>query len=141
MSKTLISFDFGTQSIGLAVGQTVTRTATELKPIKARDGIPNWEDVASVLKEWKPDYLVVGLPINMDGSDSEMSKRARKFSNRLRAKFKLPVELADERLSTYSAKNEAMDRRQTLDFKKNPVDSIAARLILESWFEENKPQK
>jgi len=141
MPKTLISFDFGTQSIGLAVGQTVTRTATELKPIKARDGIPNWENVESTLKEWQPDFLVVGLPLNMDGSDSEMSKRARKFSNRLRAKFKLPVELVDERLSTYSAKNEAMDRMQTLDFKKNPVDSIAARLILESWFAENKSEK
>ncbi|GAB1265863.1 Holliday junction resolvase RuvX [Aurantivibrio infirmus] len=137
MSKTLIAFDFGTQSIGLAVGQTITSTATELTPIKARDGIPNWENVEKILREWEPDNLVVGLPLNMDGSDSEMSKRARKFSNRLREKYKLPVELIDERLSTYSAKNEAMDRRQTLDFSKNPVDSIAARLILESWFEKN----
>ncbi|MGI1679329.1 MAG: Holliday junction resolvase RuvX [Cellvibrionaceae bacterium] len=137
MAKTLIAFDFGTQSIGVAVGQTITQTASELPPIKARDGIPNWDIVSKLLQEWKPELLIVGLPLNMDGSESELAKRSQKFANRLRAKFKIEVTQMDERLSTYSAKEEAMDRRQTLDFSKNPVDSIAARLILESWFTEN----
>jgi len=137
MAKTLIAFDFGTQSIGVAVGQTVTRTASELKPIKARDGIPNWEVMTQLINEWKPDLIVVGLPLNMDGTESELAKRSRKFGNRLRERFKIEVVPMDERLSTYSAKEEAMDRRQRLDFAKNPVDSIAARLILESWYTEN----
>ncbi len=137
MAKILIAFDFGTQSIGVAVGQTITHTANELKPIKARDGIPNWEVMAQLINEWQPDLLIVGLPLNMDGTESELAKRSRKFGNRLRERFKIEVVQMDERLSTYSAKEEAMDRRQTLDFSKNPVDSIAARLILESWFLEN----
>lgn len=131
--KTILAFDFGTASIGVAVGQTVSGTATELPPLKARDGIPNPDALQKILNDWQPDLLVVGLPLNMDGSDSELARRAKKFGNRLRESVKVPVEWMDERLSTFAAKGEAMERGQTLDFKKNPVDSIAARLILESW--------
>ncbi|MGH1471916.1 MAG: Holliday junction resolvase RuvX [Cellvibrionaceae bacterium] len=141
MTKTIIAFDFGTQSIGVAVGQTLTKTASELTPIKARDGIPNWETMEKLINEWQPNLLVVGLPLNMDGTESELAKRSKKFGNRLRERYKINVVQMDERLSTYSAKEEAMDRRQTLDFSKNPVDSIAARLILESWFTENQSLK
>lgn len=141
MAKTIIAFDFGTQSIGVAVGQTVTQTATELSPLKARDGIPNWEVMAELIKEWQPDLLLVGLPLNMDGTESTLATRSKKFANRLRERFKIDVENMDERLSTFSAKEEAMERRQRLDFAKNPVDSIAARLILESWFTENNSQQ
>jgi len=136
--KSLLAFDYGTQSIGVAIGQTVTGTATELTPIKSKDGIPNWETLEKLLSEWKPDLVVVGLPLNMDGTDSELAARARKFGNRLHGRFGIAVEMMDERLSTIAAKEEAMERRQTLDFKKNPVDSIAARLILESWMRERE---
>ena len=136
MPNTILAFDFGTQSIGVAVGQTVSKTATELAPIKAKDGIPNWDLMQKLLAEWQPDLLVVGLPLNMDGTTSELAQRATKFANRLTGRFQIKSEMMDERLSTFLAKEEAMERRQKLNFQKNPVDSIAARLILESWFNE-----
>ncbi|GAB1255685.1 Holliday junction resolvase RuvX [Aurantivibrio plasticivorans] len=140
MPTTLLSFDYGTQSIGVAVGQAITQTASELKPLKANDGVPNWNAVGELIQQWQPDLLIIGLPLNMDGSESELAARARKFANRLNGRFHIKTHLMDERLSTYEAKEEAMARRQTLDFKKNPVDSIAARLILESWFHEQSKQ-
>jgi len=134
--QTLLAFDYGTKSIGVAAGQTVTKTATELPVLKARDGIPDWNEVEKLINEWQPGLVVVGLPLNMDESDSEFGARAKKFANRLHGRFGVAVELMDERLSTFDAKQVAMERGQTLDFAKYPVDSIAARLILESWFNQ-----
>ncbi|MCW8195458.1 Holliday junction resolvase RuvX [Proteobacteria bacterium 005FR1] len=138
MPDTILAFDYGTQNIGAAVGQTLTRTADELTPLKAKDGIPSWDIIAKLLSEWKPDLLLVGLPLNMDGSESELAVRARKFGNRLHGRFGLRVEMVDERLSTFTAKGEAMERGHRRNYGEKPVDSIAARLILESWFERER---
>lgn len=135
MSETVIAFDFGTNSIGCAVGQSITGTAQGLSSFKARDGIPKWEDIGKLLQEWKPDILVVGLPLNMDGTEQPLTQRARKFANRLNGRFNLPVELQDERLTTVEAKAEIFSRGGYKALKKDKVDSISACLILESWFE------
>lgn len=140
MPKTILAFDYGTQNIGVAVGQEFSATAQELPPLKARDGVPDWNQVAGLLAEWQPDLLVVGLPLNMDGSDSEFAQRARKFANRLHGRFGMPIEMMDERLSTFSAKGEAMARGHGGNYREAPVDSIAARLILESWFNQKPHQ-
>ena len=137
MTQTLIAFDFGTQNIGVAYGQTLTSTARELPAIKAKDGIPNWLDIERLLQQWQPSLLLVGLPLNMDGSESELAARARKFGNRLHGRFGTRVALWDERLSTREAKAEAQARGHKGHYKTDPVDSIAARLILESWLNEN----
>ncbi len=136
MSKTYLAFDYGTRNIGLASGQSVTRTAVERPALKAKDGVPNWQEVEALLKEWKPDLVIVGLPLNMDDSESELAARARKFGQRLHGRFGVAVEMVDERLSSYEAKGEVMAKGGSRDYGKNPVDSIAARLILESWFNE-----
>lgn len=136
MPDTLLAFDFGTRNIGVAYGQTVTGTATELNPLPARDGIPNWDDISRLLDEWQPSLVVVGLPLNMDGTASELSQRARKFGNRLHGRFGIMVEMVDERLTTREAKEEASSRGHRGNYADNPVDSIAARLILESWFNQ-----
>lgn len=135
MSETVIAFDFGTNSIGCAVGQSITGTAQGLSAFKARDGIPKWEEIGKLLQEWKPDILVVGLPLNMDGTEQPLTQRARKFANRLNGRFNLPVELQDERLTTVEAKAEIFSRGGYKALKKDKVDSISACLILESWFE------
>lgn len=137
MNQTALAFDFGTLNIGVAYGQTLTQTATELSGLKARDGIPNWDEIEKLLHEWQPTKLLVGLPLNMDGSDSELSQRARKFGNRLHGRFGLPVEMVDERLTTREAKAEAQERGHKGNYGKNPIDAIAARLILESWLNDN----
>lgn len=135
MIKTLLAFDYGTRNIGVASGQTLTCSATEKSPLKANDGVPDWVQVERLLQEWKPDLVLVGLPLNMDGSESELSARARKFSNRLHGRFGVKVELVDERLTSFAAKGEVMERGGSRDYRNNPVDSIAARLILETWLQ------
>lgn len=135
--KTLLAFDYGTKNIGVASGQTITHSANAQPQLKAKDGIPDWSQIERLLKEWQPDLVLVGLPLNMDGSESELSVRARKFANRLHGRFGVQVEMVDERLSSFEAKGEVMERGGSRHYKQNPVDSIAARLILESWFEQN----
>ena len=129
---TALAFDYGTRHLGLAIGQTLTGTANPLSPLKCRDGVPNWEEVAAVLAEWKPDLLVVGLPLNMDGSESEMSRRAKKFANRLHGRFGLQVNCVDERLTSFEAKSRvapgSAERHQG-----GAIDSLAAVVILEAW--------
>ena len=133
--KNLLGFDFGTAQIGIATGQTVTSTATSLAIITARDGIPDWRALGEIINEWQPDLIVVGLPLNMDGSESELSRRARKFARRLHGRFNIDTLMMDERLSSREAKA-AYRRLGKRDLDK--VDHIAAALILQSWL--NHPQ-
>ncbi|MDG6478259.1 Holliday junction resolvase RuvX [Glaesserella parasuis] len=136
MSQTVLAFDFGTNSIGCAVGQSITGTAQGLSAFKAQDGIPNWEQIGKVIAQWQPDLLVIGLPLNMDGTEQPLTQRAKKFANRLNGRFNLPVELQDERLTTVEAKSEIFARGGFKALKKGKVDAISACLILESWFEQ-----
>jgi putative Holliday junction resolvase len=125
----VIAFDYGLKRIGVAVGNSLTRTASALDPLPARDGVPDWERVADLLSRWKPARIVVGLPLNMDDSPSEMSARAERFARRLEGRFRIPCALMDERLSTFEARGliaEAGSRASR--------DSVAACLVLESWF-------
>lgn len=129
----VLAFDYGTRHIGVAVGQSVTGNAAPLPVLAARDGIPRWEQVAALIDEWQPQRLVVGLPLNMDGSESELAVRARKFASRLHGRFGRPVILWDERLSSFEAKGHLLDRGRR-DFRGSGVDSLSAVVILESWF-------
>ncbi len=132
----ILAFDFGTSRIGLAVGQSITGTATALSPVAAKDGVPDWQKLTALVEEWQPEAFVVGLPLNMDGSLCEMSFRARKFANRLHDRFQRPSYLMDERLTSHEAKGIHLERGGKADFKANSVDGLAAQLILESWFRE-----
>ena len=131
-SKTLIAFDFGEKRIGTAIGQTVTRTATPLETIPVRRSRPDWNAIDRLIGAWKPDALVVGLPLNMDGTPQWITDRARRFANRLRARSGLPVHFADERLST----REAWTRLIESGSRDGP-DPVAAQVILEGWFAEH----
>lgn len=134
---TIIAFDFGTASIGAAIGQDITKTANPLCSFKARDGIPNWQSIEKVLNDWQPDYLVVGLPLNMDGTEQTLTARARKFANRLHGMFGYQVHLQDERLSTVEAKSHIFASRGYRALEKGHVDATSAIIILESWFANN----
>lgn len=125
-NETVMAFDFGLGKIGVAVGQSVTGTATPVMIIRAKEGTPDWAVVERLIKEWGPGQLVVGLPLNMDGSESEMSERAARFGRRLAGRYNLPVTTMDERLTSREAAELAKPGE--------PVDAIAAQLILESWF-------
>ncbi len=133
----LMAFDFGTKRIGIAVGQRLTATAEPLNPIKAQDGIPNWDELGRIIEQWNPDALLVGLPLNMDGSPSQMSTRANKFAKRLEGRYHRRVFTHDERLSSYEAKGYVMALGGSRDFGKHSVDGLAAQLVLESWMAEH----
>ena len=117
------------------MGQSITGTAQALPAFKAQDGIPNWEQIEKCLTEWKPTLLVVGLPLNMDGTEQDLTLRAKKFANRLHGRFGLSVELQDERLTTTEARAEIFSRGGYKALNKSKVDGISACLILESWFQ------
>ncbi len=137
MSGTLLAFDFGTKSIGVAIGQRITGTARPLTAIKANDGTPDWTQLEKLLKEWQPERVVVGLPLNMDGTSQPLTDRARKFANRLHGRFGVKVELQDERLSTVEARAGLFERGGFRALNKGSVDSASAVIILESYFENH----
>ena len=126
-AATALCFDYGEKRIGVAVGQTVTGTATPLATLAARDGTPDWSRVAALVAEWSPDALVVGLPLNMDGTEQALTARARRFANRLRGRHRLPLHFADERLSTREA------RAREDGAPREGRDALAAQVILEGW--------
>lgn len=132
----VLAFDFGLKQIGVAVGETSLATARPLLILKAKDGQPNWQQVQALLDEWKPGCVIVGLPLNMDGSESASSDAARKFAGRLHGRFGVQVDMQDERLSSRVAREslqasaDAGGRRVRHD----AVDAEAAAHILESWF-------
>lgn len=133
----LMAFDFGTKRIGIAVGQRLTGTGEPLSPIKANDGIPNWQELERIIDDWNPDAFVVGLPLNMDGTPSSMSARANKFAKRLEGRYHRRAFTHDERLSSFEAKGYVMAQGGSRDFGKNSVDGLAAQLVLESWMAEH----
>jgi putative Holliday junction resolvase len=125
----------------VAVGNTATGTGQALTTLGARDGVPNWEQVRELIHTWRPQVLLVGRPINMDGSDSELSRLAEKFGRRLRERFRIPVEFEDERLSSFEAKQQLSERGHRGDFKADPADSLAAALILDTWLDRQVAER
>jgi len=101
--------------------------------LKARDGIPNWNEIAALVDTWQPDIFLVGLPLNMDDSETELCQRARKFARRLHGRYHRPAEMVDERLTTREAKQDLFDRGKPPDYAREGVDRRAAELILETW--------
>lgn len=132
-----MAFDFGLRQIGVATGNRLLGTTSALPVLRARDGVPDWDGLGSVIAQWSPALLVVGDPLNMDGSAGELCQRARKFAQRLRGRFNLEVEMCDERLSSYEVKSQQRDLGHAGDYRRHPVDSLAAELILRTWLAEH----
>ena len=134
---TALAFDYGTKKIGVAVGQSITQTASPLAVLPARDGVPDWDTIEKLVKEWQPDVFIVGMPFNMDGSNNNMTARTQKFLQRLNGRFNIPCYSIDERLSSREAKDIRKNMAEAHGKAYNErdvIDSIAAQLILENWF-------
>jgi len=134
-AQTLLGFDFGTRRIGVAVGQRITGTASALITLAARDGQPDWTQVAQLIATWQPDALVVGLPLQLDGSRSEVTDAAERFARRLEGRFRLPVYLYDERLSSHAADHWQSEHRGSEHNRRDSLDEVAARIILQDWLD------
>ncbi|KPJ68201.1 MAG: Holliday junction resolvase [Coxiella sp. DG_40] len=135
-SLTFLGFDFGLKRIGIAVGQSITMSATPLSTINVRN-TSHWKAIAKLITTWKPHALIVGIPVNMDGSEQPITKQARRFAKQLYDQFHLPVHQVDERLTTKAAREKIYETGGYKALQKAAIDSIAAKLILESWIREN----
>lgn len=127
--STVIAFDFGLKRIGVAVGNSLLRQATPLKVIEAPTNDGKFAAIGALLQEWQPDLAVVGLPLHPDGAEQEMTARCRRFANQLHGRYGLPAVLVDER---YTSAVLTQQRGQH-------VDSDAAALILQQYFEQHEP--
>ena len=127
----ILAFDFGTQHIGVAVGQTITKTSSPLIVINvAREGKEIWNTISNLIDEWKPDQLLVGKPLNMDGTPSDMMKKVDPFFQKLQKISDIPCELVDERLTSFEAK-QLMQKNS----KDDRIDDLAAKIFLDNWIE------
>lgn len=134
--ETIIAIDFGLRNIGVAVGNTLSLTSRPLTILQARDGVPDWGALSSIFDEWRPDRILVGNPLNMDDSESDMGRQAARFARRIEGRFGLPVILVDERLSSREAKANALAAGHRGDFASIPVDDEAAAIILATWLHQ-----
>jgi putative pre-16S rRNA nuclease len=134
---TILAFDFGARWIGVAVGDTETRLANPLGMFEAANGSRCMAEVETLVREWRPERLVVGLPLAMDGSEHDMTRRARRFARRLQARFHLPVDLADERLSSVTAEAQLRETGRGGREHKNAAHALAAKIILQSYLDES----
>jgi putative Holliday junction resolvase len=133
-AETLLAFDYGEKNIGVAVGQTLTGTANPLETIRVTSSSPDWNAISRIVKTWQPGALVVGLPLNMDGTEQKVTRRARRFGDQLFGRYQLPVHLVDERLTT----REARDRLASEGRAGSDDHPVAAQIILESWLNEHR---
>ena len=125
----ILAIDFGLKKVGLAIGNTITKTSMPICTIFYKSKHELFNNLEKHVVEWKPEFIIIGNPLNMDQTESEMSKLAEKFSTQFSKKFNLAVELVDERLSTFEAKEFTKD---------DNLDAMAAKLILDSWMNNNE---
>jgi len=139
--STILAFDFGEARIGVAMGSSELGIAHPVETISLEGNDRRFARIGELIAEWEPAQLVVGLPAHMDGEEHEISRLARKFANRLHGRFKLPVFLVDERLSSAAA-SEALNQTGLRGRKQKPaLDQVAAMQILQGWFDAGCPQE
>ncbi|MAR95977.1 MAG: Holliday junction resolvase RuvX [Gammaproteobacteria bacterium] len=127
----IVAFDFGVKKIGVAVGQTETYTSSPLQIILNKDNNINWNEIYILLNEWNPELVIIGKPLNMDGSNSEIMKKVEKFYQKLQSSYDARFEYIDERLTTFEAREILKDNNQ------QNVDAHAAKILIDNWFEIN----
>ena len=135
---TVLAFDFGTRRIGVAVGNTLTRVAQPLTTIATGRDEERFAAIAALLGQWQPGMLVVGIPVHADGAAHAMTARARRFAQQLSGRFRLPVELADERWTTQLAESALAEAGAGGRKGRAVRDQVAAQIILQGWFDERR---
>lgn len=129
---TLLGLDYGRRRIGVAVGQTVTGTASALEVVPQRAGVPDWARLEALRAQWRPRAWVLGWPVPADGEETPLLQAVARFAAELERRSGLPVERIDERLSSHAARELSAGQRRG-----GPgIDAVAAQLILESWFRD-----
>lgn len=143
MQGLCLGFDYGRARIGVAVGQSLTCSASPQTTIACRDGDPDWQALDELVAQWDPAQLVVGLPLQLDGTEGELCAGARAFARGLAERYGRPVALADERLTSHAATDRFRGQRQRGEARRKHAvanDALAAAVILEQWLAEATPQ-
>lgn len=135
-STTYLGFDYGARFIGVAVGRTPGNRCEALDTVRATQGRPDWIHITRLIQEWQASQLVVGVPLNMDGSECDMTARARRFGNQLQGRYNLPVHWADERLTSSHVKHMLAAAGMRGTRHKSVLDKISARLILQAFLDQ-----
>lgn len=133
-AQLVMAFDFGTQKFGIAVGQKMIESVNPLPLFPVRDGIPDWDKLLNIVQQWQPDLFLIGLPLNMDDTESDLSLRARKFARRLRHQTNIPTYMIDERLSTREARQQLQYYQAQGQKKRVNADSLVASILIETWY-------
>ena len=128
----IVAFDFGEKKIGVAVGQTSTYTSSPLQVIFNNHDKVNWNEISILLEEWKPELILVGKPLNMDGTDSKIMKKVGAFYKKLESLYDAKFEYIDERLTTFEARDILKENNV------ETVDANAAKILIDNWFNRNK---
>ena len=125
-----LGFDFSTRRIGVASGQRITATANPVVTLATRNGKPDWDAITRLIEEWRPEALIVGIPLRHDGSENPVTKAARRFARQLDGRYRLPVHEVDELLSSVEAGHIESEHWRG---KRTPIDARAAQIILQTW--------
>ena len=128
----IVAFDYGTKKIGVAVGQTETYTSSPLQIIYNEHDKTNWNEISILINEWNPDLILVGKPMNMDGTESDIMKRVDNFFKKLEKFSNIECKYIDERLTTFEAK-EILGESKVAE-----VDAHAAKILIDNWFERRR---
>ena len=128
----IVAFDYGTKKIGVAVGQTETYTSSPLQIIYNENDKTNWNEISILINEWNPDLILVGKPMNMDGTESDIMKRVDNFFKKLEKISNIECKYIDERLTTFEAK-EILGESKVAE-----VDAHAAKILIDNWFERRR---
>lgn len=137
---TVLGFDYGARRIGVAVGNALTGSARALEVIANGTQGPDWTRVAGLVREWRPQMLLVGLPLTMNGEEQKNSAAARAFAAQLKERYNLPAAHVDERLSSVEAAQRFAQRRAGGSARRKhaqALDSIAAEVIVEQWLRDS----
>jgi len=132
---TVLAFDFGEQRIGVAVGESLLRQSHPLTVIDAHANTERFAAIAALIAEWQPRRLVVGMPGTVDGTPHALAARCTRFANQLHGRFGLPVEFADERLTSVEAERRLRETGHTAKSARAHLDAVAAQLILQTYFD------
>ncbi len=142
MPTSILAFDFGHKKIGIAFGQSITGTANPINVLHYKSDQALWPKLEPYITQWHPTHLLVGIPLNMDDSPSDMTVACQDFCRYLKKHTQLPVITIDERLSTRAARWQLDSNSNTSNrSKKNrsqPVDAIAAQVLIENWFQAHQ---
>ena len=135
----ILAFDFGTKKIGVAVGQTFTKSSSPLAVVFNKDNRINWDQILEIINEWQPQLMLIGKPLNMDGTDSDIMKLVEKFHKKLYKLTGIECKYIDERLTSFEARQnfkELMTENKT-SIKSEAIDAHAAKILIDNWLNQN----